>query len=193
MVYTKMKSSVFNTLTHYIYLLGTCFSKIDICILIFVFAKIFYSIVAQEAGVSIKVVATVALVLTLEVMALLKLIALLITVVLIGLKINLFPIMLYFYPNTDRESMKQTLNYSNTKKDVRLFPYESIRKIVLAPGRRGYFSYKAKLFDKFILPLRWEFQESEVCDITFNEWLDTVKQYNPNVKIKAYKHRFWMF
>lgn len=193
MEYTKMRSSIFNTLKHYIYLLGTCFGTIDICMLFFIFVKIYYLIATKEVGVPIKVIVKVALLLTLESLVLLKLIALLISILLILLKIEPFMAMLYFYPNTDTESMKKTLNYHKTKKDIRLFPYESVRKIVLVPGRRGYFSYKAKFFDKIVLPFRWEFQESEVCGITFNEWLDAVKKHNPKVKIKVYKHRFWLF
>ncbi|MCW6660094.1 hypothetical protein NHG25_06325 [Aerococcaceae bacterium NML191292] len=101
----------------------------------------------------------------------------------------------YFYPIQEKETIISLENRSSSKNHNKVaFPYESIKRVYLMyGGKSGYFSYKGKLLKYLPFPLEMWFYQEAFTDFTIDEWLDRVKTHNPNVKIKAYKHRFWMF
>ncbi|MCW6682858.1 hypothetical protein NHG29_08200 [Aerococcaceae bacterium NML160702] len=192
MEHTKMKCTFFKAYQNAIYMLSAYFGKLDVVLLSVAFGYMMYSVgileIIELYGNSI---IFLAILYTLVAYIIGKTVVWLISI----LPIPTFNQQRYntviFVPNKEDGAIEITRKSFGLKDRTLVCQYDSIRYIIFFPGGRGYFTYIKN--GKISTLVSFYTFSKDFFEVPIEEWVDMVKKYNPNVKIKAYKHRFWMF
>lgn len=173
---------------------GTCFGRVDIAMLVFILlVGGWYTLLGIKADAIILVLFICSLTIFMYLIG--KVIFVLLSFLPVPL-LNKFLTTIYFCAEEDKDTLSPdiinigAINWIFSTSYC-YCSYEQIQTIIVKYNLIYMISpipHSKFLHSKAVFCL-----EALQENVTVHEWLDTVKQHNPNVKIKAYKHRFWMF
>lgn len=192
MEHTKMRCTFFKAYQNNIHILSAYFGKLDLVLLLVAFGYMMYSVGTLEKielyGNSI---IFLAILITLIAYIIGKTVVWLVSILPIPIFNQQKYITVIFVPNKEDGLIEITRKSFGLKDKTLICQYDSIRNIIILPGGRGYFTYIKN--EKTSTLLSFYTFSQDFFDVPIEDWVHIVKKHNPKVKIKAYKHRFWMF
>lgn len=193
MKYTKMRYTFPKAFKNNIYMLSAYFGKLDLVLfsLLFIYSVFYW----QEKNIFGNSIIFLAILSTIVGYICGKTLVWLIAIFPVPMHLHKKHFTVIFVPEKEKVTIERACKSccSKEKDKTLVCQYDWIRKIVVFPGGRGYFIYRQKNINIATLLLFFYPFNNDFFDIPIDEWIDIVKEYNPKVKVKQYKHRFWMF